>query len=358
MDQPDIEKSIESFFHHKQQPKKRGKKYTAREAAKAIAQVFVDRNIRMKGPLPSRAEYPDMENRLELSTQTGESIPTIVQFGGAKTARYCPYPDPDVAELMALEHLARINNKIRAVYPPGLKIMFVIADSYYSYVFGYDSGVEPYAKGMEDLIEAMNLSYISPVRMSALVDAFGTEKVMTRCYKNVKLMQKYWDTGTRVSYQRLLDVGWKGKLPQVQRDSYMKRAARILSKKKVDEERIKEEKKAATIRFLAYALMLAQFDLVGRGPPQVIDVSYVPLAPGEPKELYKRFRIAPMPTGGTSRSAPPWSVQGILALPKCRPTILTYVDVEDERYVFQREYSLKIGCCSVRADLYTRNVHR
>jgi hypothetical protein len=138
----------------------------------------------------------------------------------------------------------------------------------------------------------------------------------------------------------------------------MKKAARILSKKKVDEERIKEEKKSATIRFLAYALMLAQFDLVGRKPPQVIDVSYVPLAPGEPRELYKRFRIAPMPAGGTRRSAPPWSVQGILVLPKYRPTIHTHVDVEEERYVFQREYALKLGHCSVRADLYTRNIRQ
>ncbi len=308
----------------------------------------------MKGPLPNEVEYLAMQKRIELSTKRGDAIPTIVQFGGSKTAKHCPYPEPDIAEFMALEQLALINNKIRSIYSAGLQIKFIIADSYYSFVFGYDSGVEPYCQGMERLINDLGLIFITPVRMSTLVNEYSEEKVMTRCKENVRIIKEYWEAENKESYQCLGDAGWKGSLPQRQKEYYMKRAARILSKKEMNTSRIKEEKKSATIRFLAYALMLAQFDLVGRTPMHIIDVSFVPLAPGEPKELYNRFRIAPAPPGGTRRSAPPWSVQGILTWPNLKPTIYTYLDVESDKYAFKRKHTLQVGSCTIRADLYEK----
>jgi hypothetical protein len=151
----------------------------------------------------------------------------------------------------------------------------------------------------------------------------------------------------------LVDAGWKGRLPQEQKDHYTKRSIRILSKKGLSGGALEREQKQATIRFLAYALMIAQFDLLGRQKDRrVIDISFVPLAPGEPKTLYKRFRIAPSPPGGTTRSAPPWTVQGILLQPHLKPTICTYEDIESDKYVCLEENKVQIEGCHVRADIY------
>ncbi|MGB8951554.1 MAG: hypothetical protein WCC06_02650 [Candidatus Aminicenantales bacterium] len=98
--------------------------------------------------------------------------------------------------------------------------------------------------------------------------------------------------------------------------------------------------------------MSVQFDLISRKEPKVIDLSFVPLAPGEPKTLYKRFRIAPFPPGGTVWSSPPWTVQGILLWPEFKPTIYTYRDVETERLDFVQKFVFPVNGCSVRADIF------
>ena len=115
------------------------------------------------------------------------------------------------------------------------------------------------------------------------------------------------------------------------------------------------EKQPAVIRFLAYALMVKQFDLLNKHKDRkIIDISFVPLAPGEPKTLYNRFRITPFPPGGTSRSAPPWTVQGILLWPDLKPTILTYYDLDVDRYVCKEKNSVRVGHCHMRADIYKK----
>jgi len=360
MNKDGISKYLQPFLYHEQMPEETAKALSPEDAASAVADIFIRKSIRMKGPLPGRDEYNEMKARIKLSTQTGEAIPAIVQFGGSKTFKYCPYPEPDLSEMMAVEQLVRINNEIRRIYQPGLKIRFIIADYFYSYVFGYDESVEPYRSGLEKIIKELGLPTqhaITPVRYSNLIQDFGEDNVRDRCKKNCQLLESYWDLGTDESYRSLIETGWKGDLPQEQRKHYIKRTIRILSKKGLSKTQIESEKKLAVIRFLAYALMVEQFDLLKRSKDKkIIDISFVPLAPGELKTLYKRFRIAPSPPGGTSRSAPPWTNQGILLLPDFRPAICTYDDINARKYTFIDENSVHIGGCSVRSDIYKINM--
>ena len=222
-----VEWFLKSFLYHEQKLKEHKNSLSPKEAAKAIADIFLSSSVRMKGPLPPDDEYAEMQSRLELTTQTGEPIPALVQSGGSKTFGYCPYPDPDLAEFLALEQLVRINNMVRAVYKPGLKIRYMIADTYYSYVYGYDDTVEPYRTGIENLFRALDLATnhnITPIRYSTLVQAFGEDKIKERCEENCKLLQEYWDTGSQRSFQNLVDAGWKGKLPEEQREFFMQKA--------------------------------------------------------------------------------------------------------------------------------------
>jgi hypothetical protein len=119
--------------------------------------------------------------------------------------------------------------------------------------------------------------------------------------------------------------------------------------------RLGKEADQSVIRFLSYALMLAQLDLLERRDHHsTVDISFVPIAPGEPKTLYKRFRIAPSPPGGTSRSAPPWTAQGILLNPDFKPSIFTHTDYLRGKHVFEEEFSFQVNGCTIRADIFNK----
>ena len=356
MEQVQVSPYLEPFLCHTVKAREPERQHTPATAAEAITDFFLSRSVRLKGPLPDNNEYGDMHARLQRHTRTGQPIPAIVQFGGSKTAGHCPYPEPDLVEFMALEQLVRIQTMVRGVYRPGLKIRFFIADSFYAYVFGYDESVRPYRQGLMDLTSELDLPSrhnITPIAYSQLARSFGEQKIAERCEDNCRILSQYWDDRTPESYQRLVDAGWQGSLPEEQRAHCQKRSSRILAKKGCPEPDLEREAKLAAIRFLAYSLMVRQFDLLDREEEGgAIDISYVPIAPGEPKTLYRRFRIAPSPPGGTTRSAPPWTVQGIFRWPGMKPSIYTYEDVEAVKMECMKQAEFQMGRCTLRSDIY------
>lgn len=348
-----IDKALEPFRWHNREPRKPKKRPAPREAAEKIVDIFAAKKVRMKGsPGITAEERRLMANRIELTTLKGRRIPLLVQFGGAKTAKHCPYPEPDIAEYMALQSLARINLLIREVYPPGAKVRLMLGDTFYSYVFGGDKGVDPYVGGVERMVKGLGLSFINAQRFSDVVGAYGPSRVLDRCERNCELIRRHWDTGSQDAYNRLCDEGWKGTLPREQREYYANRAVKILAKKGFKGNALMSEKKSAVIRFMAYALMIAQFDLLDRRLETTVDVSFVPLAPGEPRSLYRRFRILAAPPGGTTKSAPPWTVHGVLRWPELKPTIYSYAEVDAGGWTCLHEASIKAGSYPVRADVF------
>ena len=324
------------------------------DVAQSITNLFLKRGVRMKGPLLPEQQKSEMRKRVAASTSLGEAIPAVVQFGGSKTAQYCPYPDPDLAEWMAMEQLARICGEVQRLYPPGIRVQLILADEFYAHVFGADETIEPYCGGMEAMLGSIGLDFIRPVRLRDLVQAANPEAVELSYQRNREILERYWRTGDQRAWADLENAGWKGKLPLEQREHYLARAGHVLTKKRFEKARLDVEAESAVLRFLAYALVIAQYDLAGRRNPRMLDLSFVPRSPGEPRDLFKKFYIASCPPGGSGKSAPPWTAQGMLLLPDFQPSLCTAADIEDGRYVPVQELTIEIDGCRLRADLFQK----
>ncbi len=132
------------------------------ELSRAALDAMLTRPFRV-GPLPPPAVREQFLDRVRRRVRRGEPIHVTVGYGPLKNPNAVPYSRADWAEFFALCHLVAWHNKVRAVYPPGLKIQIVFDDSTLVLANHADQGLmKSYMNSVADLIRALGFGSVLP----------------------------------------------------------------------------------------------------------------------------------------------------------------------------------------------------
>ncbi len=230
--------------------------------------------------------------------------------------------DVDIAELMALNTLLSVSNRIRVFHSPGLMFTFHVEDVEFEFMEGLEPELKDartrYISGLSEIVLALGLDDVFAFLKMSDKAANEQEKRdwVAQMDANYRALERYWyeserngTTGceTYESYHALRRLGWRGSIPDEMRHHYLRRLTAV-------QERSRGEKVSMILRNFAGILLHHQKNLLTTGsdvPP--IKFSFIPPAPGAPAELLGgRIDLRFVPRNICSRvgAAGPWSTKG------------------------------------------------
>ena len=300
------------------------------------------------GPMPSAETNKEILNRIHEKVKQNSPLEVTSAWGAIKTI---PSKDKgvDLAELLTLKQFHAISNAIKKIYPPGIRFNIFLGDSYYSYLYGFDSQINNYYEGMKLLTK--EYKEVNLIRLSELCK--DLDFIKQQCQNNYELLRKYWFETSKISpelydktssFRDLQEAGWIGTITPVMREFYLKRMTKLYPNESV-EFRIDK-----IIHFFAYGLMISQNDLMGRKKAETstVDACLLRVPPPDlPRKLYSnRLRLRIVPESIAQSSAPPWTVAGTIDINDNEELRTHFIDINAYKMTKLEEFNygnIKIG---------------
>lgn len=270
------------------------------------------------GAYPTEDTIREIKKRIKHNVSINKTLEISSAWGAIKTVS-TPNRKVDLAELFAIKQYQAMAERIKTVYEPGLIFNIYLGDSYYKYLYGEDSRINDYCKGMEAL--GCNNNSIRVIRLNDKCKVIPS--AMQECNVNYTILKKYWDETYNIpvekynllsSSKRLHEHGWVGDITPEMRAFYLKRMKMLYPEQGYD---YWEDK---VIKFFSYGLFISQHDLMGRKNVETSTVDSCLLRvppPNLPRKLYSnRIRMRITPENIIKNSAPPWTVAGVVSIDK------------------------------------------
>lgn len=266
------------------------------------------------GSLPSPENLVTIRKTMTKAIDLGLPIPVLVPWGGRKMDKNLSI---DVAEVAALKQLTMVDECVRKLYPPGLRIQIRIEDVNAEWLYKEDDGIQEYSSSMSKLIDIVKgETRMMGIRESWMMDKeqyIFLAKMYSKLLKDVLIAQiamPSMDVATVPAYQTLVEKGWKGLIPKEQRDYYLERYARMYPNLSEEEH----------IELLAdyFAGSKVRYDLNGRCAPEgpvgsFIQMNFAHPVPGAPDSIFNNtlyYRTVPASHGRTHIA--PWRAKGYM----------------------------------------------
>jgi hypothetical protein len=275
------------------------------------------KNVRY-GPTPDVENLVEIRKVISRCIQNNEKIPVLVAWGGVKTQRDAAI---DIAEVSAISQLIRLDDAIKQYYPKGLKIRIRIEDTGAEWIYreeNISNSIRSYSESFSKLVRVLSgQDYdILAIKESSLMDLntyFATSDTYANILERVitaQIISPEVDIHELEAFKYLKNMGWKGDIPEEQRDYYLERYASLYP----------DMPKHAHIRMLADYLggAKARYELNGRANPseeQFLNISFIPPIPGAPNSMFSTnlyYRTVPMTDGRTHIA--PWRAKGYLEI--------------------------------------------
>lgn len=329
-----------------------------------ITRILIGTSNTRFGPIPTPENLVSIRDVIRATTANNRPIRVVVPWGSIKADRDYSI---DLAELMALYQLKTRADCVSRVYEPGLDINIAIEDSSGFHLFEteieresregnpitYNSSIE-YTNAMVNLTKII----IPGARPITESDAGVTTDQFFRESRRIESALHSWLTsGSIDAFRAMSALGWKGSIPQEQRDFYM----RLYEKLYPEEGR--HEHYARLARYLAQSW--ARHSLGVRSttrwdPSTYLLLSFPPPVPGMPRELERRrLYLRTMNAKHTRTHMPPWRGRGVLCVTDAHGgTIVTpkMVHFNDRLTLIENvvEVSDEDRAQNIRADYYVK----
>lgn len=268
------------------------------------------------GPKPKIESLYTIRQTLSKAIELDAPIPVLVPWGGRKMD---PSLSIDVAEVSGLKQLIALDEVIRQFFTPGLHIHIRIEDINAKWLYKSDKGVDKYSSDMIKLINLLKgTTHIEGIRESSMME----ENEYMRLAENYGYLlddviialetMPSLDINTIPSYQKLVERGWKGDIPENQRHYYLDRYKSLYPNASL-QQRINKLSDY-------FAGSKVRYDLSGRGEPDSIVGSFLQInfahpVPGAPTSMFNNtlyYRTVPESSGRTHIA--PWRAKGYLEL--------------------------------------------
>lgn len=202
---------------------------TPQDRLETITNLIVQTGKVRYGPKPSPESLVEIRKVIRRGIETKKPIPVLVPWGSRKP-NLCQ--SIDVADLMAINTLKQLASQVKSIHQPGLDLRIRVEDIGGKYLFADEGeklilGSDKYVKDLLRLIFVVDPAYyITPVLESQMMTQTEHDKVADGIFPYLAsylsitdlLPEAQWmDTE---AYRQLVDLGWRGSIPKVQREYY------------------------------------------------------------------------------------------------------------------------------------------
>lgn len=287
---------------------------TKEDQIELLTAVLIGTNNIRFGPKPNPESLVAIRDVMRAAVAAKQAIPVLVPWGGRKTVFSRGI---DVAEVVALKQLSCLQAGIRKIYEPGLQVNIRIEDAGAMYLYvrdgkDSDTSVEAYSSDFQKLIRVLNLPFVNPIRESSLMDyneyANVSNEILDPMYNYLVESDAIGIRSDSLHYKKLLDLGWKGEIPNTQREYYKRRyVAHDPSITPYSANKQLAEYFAGSLA--RYKLKGTAADPEWKG--QYIQISFVPPVPGAPVALTSRnIYYRTIPEKLSRNHMPAWRSKG------------------------------------------------
>lgn len=291
-------------------------KVEGEELWEILAEVLIGTKETRFGPRPKPEDAVVVRSVIKTAIDMLQPIPVLVPWGGRKMDKNLSL---DVAELSALRQLLHVDEMVKKFYAPGLLINIRIEDTGARWLYKDNDGIDDYSIGLQNLVNIIKGdSKITAIRESELMDydtyASLSEEYSELLFKAIWAMEEFPDMDKKLipEYVTLLEKGWIGDIPKVQRDYYLSRYEKMNPGKSKDEyyTMLADYLAGSKVRYL----------LNGRAEPKTpvgkhIQITFAHPIPGAPRNLFSNtlyYRTVPESMGRTHIA--PWRAKGYLEI--------------------------------------------
>jgi hypothetical protein len=273
------------------------------------------------GPIPSPEHQVVIRDVIRRSVELNLPIPVLVPWGGRKTL--VTSPRLDMAEVSGLYQIIDLDNIIKTYYSPGLTINIRVEDINADWIWRDDPNIKQITEQYSaDFVKLVNIlrgdTKMLAIRESQMMVSDDYMRlsqdlsVLIQALIEKQIRYPEVDVYSFPEFSELQSRGWKGEIPQEQRDYYLKRYESLYP----------GQKQTDYIRMLAdyFGGSKARYDLDAKGEPRTavgkfIQLTYTPPIPGSPASLFSNavyWRTVPESQGRTHIS--PWRAKGYLKI--------------------------------------------
>jgi hypothetical protein len=258
------------------------------------------------GPTPSPEITVRVRETIREAIKQNKPIPVLIAWGGRKAIIGHLL---DVAEVFAINQLVRINQCIKKYYEPGVMFTIRIEDAGAYYLYQSEKwnteAVNEYSEALKKLCESIGNDCLVPIRESSVMPV---HEYSYKSHDMADLIHEYLQTGDEKDLKKLHELGWKGNIPQAQKDYYLARYAELYPTSSEGDRLI------MLAEYFGGAFI--RYKMGGRCEPvtsvgSYIGISFVPPIPGAPESLFSRtlyYRTIPCSWGRTHIA--PWRAKG------------------------------------------------
>ncbi|MEI8207590.1 MAG: hypothetical protein D0528_11110 [Methylococcales bacterium] len=120
----------------------------------------------------------DLNARVDRIIRSGKKLPIFFLYHGGYRAtaginKYGLQFEPDITELMLLYQIARLQCKIKSIYPPGISFVIVINNGVAAYTNDIPyAATQGYVKRLQHMIDSINASKVIKILMQSSLGSF------------------------------------------------------------------------------------------------------------------------------------------------------------------------------------------
>jgi hypothetical protein len=294
-------------------------KPNANELLEILAEILIGTKETRFGPIPPPEHLVVVRDVIRKSIEANIQIPILVPFGGIKGNKTAQL---DIAEVSAIRRLQQLDESIKRYYPIGIQANIRVEDLGAVWLYGehYEDTVLRYTSDLirlTDIISGMgsNIQSVSEWNlMRSKTDYFNKSKEYS------EILFEYLASsdnrperlGKGTMFQVLEGHGWKGVIPQEQRDYYVNTYMKL----EPGISRVMALKKLADY----FGGSKARYDMNGTAAPTTkigsyIQISYVQPIPGAPTSMTNNtLYYRTLPLSEARSHMPAWRSKGYLKI--------------------------------------------
>ena len=274
--------------------------------------IFASGKARL-GPKPNIESQYGIRQTLIAAMKDGRPVPFLMPWGSEKPVSL---QTVDMAEVVAIKTLVCLQNRVKAVYSPGVKIRIRIEDASAPSLF-YDRmdqarlDAKIYTESLLKLNSVLGTDFIEMIPESKMTTEQEFNKMLG---KVAPMFERYMvdslslPENKRVelaSYDALKTLGWNGTIPDEQREHYYATYRRLYGMDDIQGLRL-------LARYFAQSLVRRKLYMLGNLDwTDYLGLSFVGPIPGDPANaVSKRIYYRTMPENMSRLHIAPWRAKG------------------------------------------------
>lgn len=284
-----------------------------------VTDVLVGTGKTRLGPKPSPENLVSIRQVLSEYMDKTMPIPVMVPWGSEKPVAG---EGVDIAELAGLKTLACLNDRVKAVYSPGLEMNIRVEDASAPYLFSerFDEAWADARNYTHDLMVMIRvLGLTGSIKAMPESNKIGPVGFAEEAEKYRPAMEEYllriWNSEgayEEAPGEELVSAGWKGVIRQETFIHFLDTYSKVYPGNSA------EQNIYIMAKYYASSLARAELGLRGDIPQwhgRFLDLSFMAPTPGVPRDFFpRRLYYRTIPGGFTNNHIAPWRAKGYLRI--------------------------------------------